>query len=95
MISRKFTEEQDRWLIKNHCPSQTIREFTKAFNTVFSESRTNDVMKSHCRFLGLKQDKKWDTYSKDDIDWLREREWKYSAKEMTIEYNKTHKTLIS
>lgn len=68
MIAKPFSKASDEWLKANHNPKVTVKELTVAYNKVFGENRTADVMKSHIRLLGLKQERRRTT--KEEDVWL-------------------------
>lgn len=64
MPGRKFTAEQDAWLLEN-APHLSRKETTRRFNELFNDNRTEDVLRVHCnRELGIKRTKATITNSK-------------------------------
>lgn len=64
MARRKFSAEEDAWLLEN-APHLSRKETTLQFNELFNDNRTEDVLKVHCnRQLGIKRTKATITNSK-------------------------------
>lgn len=87
-MGRPFTNEQDEWLRDHHSPDKTIRSITNEFNLFFNERRTVDVIKVHCRILGLKQ-KNMQKFSDEEDAWLLRHCREMSYKETTKLFNET------
>lgn len=87
MRAKRFSAEHDAWLREHNSPAMTIRELTSKYNHVFGESRSDDVMKSHCReVLGLKRADRGYTAEMDE--WLCENAPTHSAKDTAWLFNK-------
>ena len=57
MRGRKFTAEQDAWLLEQ-APHLSRKETTRLFNELFDDNRTEEVLKVHCnRELEIKRTK--------------------------------------
>lgn len=85
MKAKPFTAEQDEWLQKKHSPEIVIRVLTAEYNTFWGENRSVDTMKHHCKRLGLQQER--GDFTPEQDAWLRKRNRKYSARDMTVLFN--------
>lgn len=83
-MSKSFSAEADNWLIKNHSPSEIIRDLTDRYNLTFGENRSIDTMKHHCRLIGLKQSKR---FTEEQDNWLIENAPKLSVAETARQFN--------
>ena len=85
-LFEKFTEDENEWIIKNHDPCVTIKEFTEQYNRIFCENRSVETMKHHINRLGMKQKNKGYTIEQDK--WLLENCEHLSVKEPAEMFNK-------
>ena len=90
-MARAFDAERDEWLRKHHSPNKIIRTLTDEYNAAFGENRTVDVIKVHCKKLGLKQEH-GKPFTPEQDSWLRERSIKYTVKDLTELFNDTFGT---
>lgn len=90
MKAKPFTAEQDRWLRKHHHPDRIIRDLTAEYNAFWGEERSVDVMKHHCKRIGLQQERR--NFTEEQDEWLKERSGTLSIKDMTALFNKTFGT---
>lgn len=64
MACRKFSADEDAWLLEN-APHLSRKETTRRFNELFNDNRTEEVLKVHCNHkLGIKRTKATITNSK-------------------------------
>lgn len=72
MNVRKYTDEQDKWLIENYYISDSFDSLTESFNKRFSSDKSKSGISQHCgKALGLKGLGDKNHYTKEQEDWLR------------------------
>ena len=89
-MGKSFSREQDEWLKKHHSFDKIIRELTGEYNAFFSECRSVDTMKHHCKRLGLCQERR--NFTDQENKWLLERNGKFSCRDLTDAFNNTFGT---
>lgn len=83
---RKFTFEQTIWIKENFNVNKALKILTEEFNCYFDESKTVSEIASKCAYLGLK---KFDRYSSEEIDWLKENAYNYESHQDIVDaFNK-------
>ena len=93
MMNKPFTAAQDEWLRKHHSPDRIMRDLTAEYNAFWGENRSVDVMKHHCRRIGLQQERR--NFTPEQDAWLTERSGRLSIKDMTAQFNRefgTHRS---
>jgi hypothetical protein len=72
MSIRKYTLEQDEWLLEHYYTVESFSELTDKFNQIFAPTRTQNAIQIHCKNLNLVGIGDQRHYTDDQIKWLRE-----------------------
>ena len=88
--AKPFSAENDKWIIKNHCPDVIVKDFTITYNLWFGENRSVDTMKHHIKRLGLKQERR--NFTEEEDTWLKENAPLLSVEETARKFNDTFGT---
>ena len=81
-----FKEENKKWILENHRPDESVRDFTVRYNLMFDENRNQHTMKHYLKRIGCKQQDR--SFTKEQDDWLISHAPAMSVIETAQEFNK-------